>query len=355
MKCRKPLWIFLLIILSFPTSIVFAEENDFEFRVEPIFPQTQVEKKGYYHFTGNPNETVPLQARVTNDSKNELTVQIQGLNAFSGNQGILYQEEPILEGSAIIDETYQFQKAATIPSEITLAPSESKVVDFSIKIPDIQGTLLGSMEFRVFQGTEELSQKAKNSQLLIDQYRAYNIGVQVDVTDYSETPALTLKEPQYSPERMAIMVPLDNANPVIVPNITGSYQVTKSKDESFSLVGDISAFKMAPMTAFHYPIRWSGETLEPGEYHVTLTLDVNGNTQTYEKSLSIKNKEIQETQQKMEERGEIEVAPKTFPWTMVIIGILVVVIIILILMMRRPKKQSQRKDRKYPGQHPNGE
>lgn len=274
------------------------------------------------------------------------------MNAYSGNQGIIYQEEPVLEGASITNDSYQFKKAAISPSEVILGPLESKVVEFSIEIPEIYDTLLGSMEFRVFQGTEELTQKEENSQLLIDQYKAVVLGVQVDVTDYKESPSLTLEAPLYSPEQIAITVPLGNSHPIIVPNITGTYSITKSKDESFSLAGDIPSFNMAPMTAFHYLIKWSGETLEPGEYHVTLTLDVNGNTQAYKQSLSIKNKEIIETQEKMEERGEIEVAPKTFPWTTVIIGILVVAIVILILIMRRPK--TQRKDRKYPGQDPNG-
>ncbi|MEH7223716.1 DUF3324 domain-containing protein [Bacillus sp. JJ1566] len=353
MTYRKiPSILFPLIIIFFPSFMIYAEGNDFEFRVEPIFPESQIGNQGYYHFKGKPNETITLQARVINDSEKDLNVTIRSLNAYSGNQGIIYQEEPILEGASITNDSYQLTKAATNHSELTVGPLESKVVEFTIKTPEINGTLLGSMEFRVFQGTEELTQKEENSQLLIDQYKAVNLGVQVDVTDYKETPTLTLKDPLYSPEEMAIMVPIDNSHPVIVPNITGTYKVTKRKDDSFSLAGDIPSFKMAPMTAFHYPIRWSGETLERGDYQVTFALDVNGNSQTYEQSLTIKNEEIKETQEKMEERGEVEVTPKSFPWTTLIIGILVVVIIILALMMRKPN--TQRKDRKYPGQDSNG-
>jgi hypothetical protein len=181
------------------------------------------------------------------------------------------------------------------------------------------------MEFRVFQGAEELTEKEENSQLLIDQYKAINLGVQIDVTDYKETPSLTLESPHYSPEQMAIMVPMDNPHPVIVSNISGTYKVTKRKDESFSLTGDMPSFKMALMTAFHYPIRLSEGTLEPGNYNVTFTLDVNGQTQTYEQTVSIKNEDVKETQEKMEERGEVKIALKTFPWTTVVIVLLLFV------------------------------
>jgi hypothetical protein len=352
MKFRKIIWIlFLHMLLSFPSSTIYAEENDFEFRVEPIFPESQIGNQGYYHFKGKPNETVTLQARVINDSEKELNVTIRSLNAYSGNQGIIYQTEPILKGTAITNDEFQFTKFAKNPMELTLGPLKSEVVEFLVNVPDIHGTFLGSMEFRVFQGTEELTKKEENSQLLIDQYRAVNLGVQVDITDYKETPSLIFESPHYSPEQMAIMVPMDNPNPVIVSNITGTYKVTKSEDESFSLTGEMPSFKMAPMTAFHYPIRWTEGTLEPGDYNVTFTLDVNGQTQTYEHAVSIKNEEIQETQEKMEERGEVEIAPNTFPWTTVIIVLLLVVVVILLWMMRRSKPQ--RKDRKYPGHDPN--
>ncbi|MGO4886173.1 WxL protein peptidoglycan domain-containing protein [Anaerobacillus sp. MEB173] len=352
MKIREIHWILLSIMfLSFPSFLVYAEGNDFEFRVEPIFPESQIGNQGYYHLKGNPNETVTLQARVINDSDKELNVTIRSLNAYSGNQGILYQTEPILEGTAITNDEFQFTKFVKNPKELTLSPLGSEVVEFSVNVPDINGTLLGSIEFRVFQGTEELTKKEEDSQLLIDQYRAVNLGVQVDITDYKETPSLTFESPHYSPEQMAIMVPMGNSHPVIVSNISGTYKVTKSKDEPFSLTGDMPSFKMAPMTAFHYPIRWSEGTLEPDDYNVTFTLNVNGQTQTYEQTVSIRNEQVKETQEKMEERGEVEIAPKTFPWTTVIIALLLVIVVILLWMMKRSKPQ--RKDRKYPIQDPN--
>lgn len=352
MNYGKIFWIlFPLMLLSFPSFMVYAEENAFEFRVEPIFPNSQIGNQGYYHFKGTPNETVSLQAKVINDSENPLQITIRSLNAFSGNQGIIYQVEPVLEGTRITNEVFQFKKATTNPSEVNLDPYESKVVNFSVKIPDIKGTLLGSMEFRVFKGTEALTEENENSQLLIDQYKAVNLGVQIDVTDYQETPVLTLEKPHFSPEQISVMVPMQNMHPVIVPNISGTYEITKQEDQNFSLAGDIPPFKMAPMTAFNYPIRWTEGTLEPGVYHVKSKLDVNGNTQTYEQTLSIENNEVKETQKKRVARGEIEVAPKSFPWVAVIIGLLILVIIILLWIMKKPKPQ--RKDRKYPGQNPN--
>ncbi len=343
MKAQKYfLFFFAFVLILFPRNTIYADENEFEFHVEPIFPKSQIGNKGYYHITAQPNSTVTLQARVINDSDQELTIAIRSLNAYSGSQGIIYQEEPVIEGTEITDERYQFRDATTTPTEeITLGPSGSEVLEFSVAVPDITGTLLGSMEFKVFQKTEEFAGGEDNSQLLIDQYRAINLGVQVDVTDYGETPSVKLEgTPTFSAEQTAILVPIQNTHPVIVPEISGTYEITKQDDAEFSITGNIAALKMAPMSSFYYPIRWTGGTLAPGTYQIASTLDVNGTAQTYEETISIGNEEVEETQEKMEARGQLEIEPDSFPWTMVIIiALLVIVIILLLVMILKSKKQ----------------
>lgn len=328
------------VIILFPRFTIYADENDFEFRVEPIFPETQIGNKGYYHFNAQPNNTVTLQAKVINDSDREVTITIRSLNAYSGSQGIIYQEEPVLEGTEITDQKYQFRKATKSPTEVTLAPAESKVVEFSVSVPDITGTLLGSMEFKLFQKTEELAGGEENSQILIDQYRAVNLGVQVDVTGYNETPTVTIEgTPAFSPEQIAIMVPIQNNNPVILPEISGTYEITNQDEANFSVTGNIPPIKMAPMSSFYYPVRWTEGTLEPGTYQITSTIDVNGNSQNYEETFTIANDEVQESQEKLEARGQIEVEPDSFPWTtVIIIALLVIVILLLLLVILKKKK-----------------
>jgi len=340
MRVQIFLWMmFTFVLLFFPTSIINADDNDFEFRVEPVFPESQIGNKGYYHFEAQPNNSVTLQARVINESNRELTVTISSFNAYSGEQGIIYQEDPVLEGTSITNEQYQFKDVTTTPSEITVGPSQTEVVEFTVHVPEIIGTLLGSMEFKVFEKTEELAEGKENSQLLIDQYRAVNLGVQVDVTDYNETPSLILESPNFSSNQIAIMVPIQNNHPVIIPEISGTYEITKEEDADFSVTGNIPLFKMAPMTSFYYPIRWREGILGPGTYKIASAIDVDGISQNYEETFTIANEEVQETQEKMEARGQIEVEPDAFPWTtVIIIALLVVVILLLLLVILKKKK-----------------
>ncbi|GKU83583.1 WxL protein host-binding domain-containing protein [Niallia sp. NCCP-28] len=342
---RKNILIILLLplfLLSFPSFGVYSEKNELEFRVEPIFPKSQIGNSGYYHFKETPNKTVTLQARVKNDSKNPLELTLQALNAYSGNQGILYGEKPVLEGTNITKDEFQFKKVVTSPNEISLGPLESKVIEFTVKIPDIKGTLLGSIEFRLFKGTEELTGKNENSQLLVDQYKAVNIGVQIDVEDYKTTPSLHLGKPHFSPEQISIMIPMENKQPAIISNIQGTYKITKNDDDAFLLTGDIPTFSMAPMTVFFYPIQWTGSPLETGTYHIASTLTVNGNAKkNLEHSFKIENKEIKETQEKQKARGEIQVKSNTFPWMIVLIGILVLIIVGLLWVVLRLKPQKK--------------
>ncbi|MEQ2528066.1 DUF916 domain-containing protein [Bacillaceae bacterium CLA-AA-H227] len=343
----------ILLVLAFPPPFVYPAENDFEFSVEPIFPQSQIGNEGYYHFQGEPNQTVTLQARVINKSDQQMQVLIRGLNAYSSKQGIIYQEEPASDTTSIIEESYQFKNVITTPSEINLEPLETKIVDFSVKVPNISGTLLGSVEFRVFQGTEELANNEEQSQLLIDQYKAVNYGVQVDIGDYTGTTDISFGTPTYSPEQIAMMIPVENIHPVIVPNITGTYEITKEGDNDFSIKGELPSFKMAPMTTFQYPISWAEGTLEPGTYHVSSTLALNGQTKELEETVPIKNDAIEKTEDFMADRGEIEIKQQSFPWMYVIIGIAIIVVILLIWMLvKRKAKPKSRKERQYPGQFP---
>ncbi|MCU9612577.1 DUF916 and DUF3324 domain-containing protein [Caldibacillus lycopersici] len=358
MKYIQCFWIlFAFLFLSFPTLMVYAaeNENDFAFRVEPVFPASQIDNKGYYHFKGIPNQAIVLQARVINDSNSPLTVTISSFNAYSGEQGIVYQEKTTAEGTSITNEHYQFIPYVTTPSEIELGPLESKVIDFTVNIPDITGTLLGSIEFRVFKGTESVSGEDENSKFLIDQYRAVNIGVQVDITDVVPTSTITVTKPIYSPTLTAIMLPLENKQPVILPNITGTYKITKKGDENFLQEGEISEFKMAPMTTFQYPFRWANETLAAGTYTLNVTFNINGSNQSFEDTITIENNDIEETQQKMEARGEIQLETNPFPWIWAIIGsvvVLLLLVLVFILGSNKKKKKKSRKDRKYPGQFP---
>lgn len=347
-------WVMIILtVLAFPPPFVYAVENDFEFRVEPIFPQSQVGNEGYYHFKGEPNQTVTLQAKVINESNETMQVLIRGLNAYSSKQGIVYQEEPASDTTSIVEESYQFKNAITTPSEISLEPLETKILDFSVKVPNIAGTLLGSMEFRVFQGTEELGNNEEQSQLLIDQYKAVNYGVQVDISDYTGETDISFGTPSYSPEQMAIMIPVENIHPVIVPNIAGTYEITKEGDEDFAIKGELASFKMAPMTSFQYPISWTEGTLEPGTYHVNSTLAINGKTKELEETVPIENDAIEKTENFMEERGEIEIKQQSFPWIPVIICIAVILAFLFIWMIVKGKKKPKsRKERQYPGQFP---
>lgn len=321
--------VFFFISSAIPALGAKQAPENFEFRVEPIFPDSQLDKQGYYHLAGTPGEAVTLQAWVTNESESPLHVTVRSLNAYSGGGGILYEETPQTEGSSITNEDFEFKTHAESPAELSLAPLESKVMEFTVKVPDITGTLLGSMEFRVFKGTDELSGE-ENSQLLIDQYKAVNIGVQIDVGDVQETPKVSLADARFSPEQAAIMMPMENNLPIVTPEISGTYEITSEENPDLSITGDIPAFKMAPMTNFSYPYRWTNETLEPGTYEVRSTITINGQPQTFDHTITIENDDVTETRENLEERGEIQAEPKTFPWLMVVVGLLALIIVILI-------------------------
>ncbi len=330
---RRLILLLLLVTFSgfiFNTTSLEAATNEFDFQVEPVFPDSQIGNNGYYHIEAVAEEPITLKAKVINRSDKEMTINIHSMDAYSGSQGILYQKEAILQGSSITDDSYFFKQTITHPEKVILAPLASEVVEFTVNTPALTGTLLGSLSFEVFKGTESLTSETENSQLLIDQYRAINIGVQLDVSPISDTASLAFGPPSFSPEELSIRVPVENPHPVIINSISGSYTITKEGDASFSVEGEIPTFKMAPMTKFDYPIQWSKEPLLPGNYKITATFNLNGEEQFYNEILTVEQMDLDDAQTAMVERGEINVDPGIPLWIYIVIGTLLIILLVLI-------------------------
>lgn len=330
----------LLLLLSSFSFPAYAEDSGLGFRVEPIFPKSQIEDVGYYHFKGHPGETITLQARITNQSEEPLKVLIQTFNAYSSDNGIVYQAEPTLEGTKILDKNYQLKQHVTTPAEINLAPLESKMMEFTVNVPDINGSLLGSMQFRIFKGTKALTEEGEKSQLLMDEYRALNYTVLVDIRDDGKEPSLHVTTPHFSPEQADIKVPFENQHPAVIKNISGSYEITNPEDDTFTVKGTIPTFNMAPMTVFEYPYQLENATLRPGTYTVKTILNVDGHKQTFKEDITIENNALKEAQENdVEGQNQTALEPNQFPWMYVIIGILLIVIGVLVWILLKTRKR----------------
>lgn len=303
--------------------------------------QNQIGKVGYYHIPGKPGETVTLQARITNRTDKALEVKMVPLNAYSSNEGIFYQSPKEVDAKKyiLVDERYGLAQYIKENPPLTLQTHQSEIVSVSLTVPNlVKGTLLGSIRFVVFAGTQEVKQSDaanKGSQLLIDKYQAMDTAVQIDLPQTADEPAVSFGNPTFNGDSANVNFDIINEGARIQDNISGSYEISDTTNNKL-FDGTIKSFKMAPMTRFQYPVPWNNKTLEPGNYVFTLKTNVAGKDITSTKDVSIENKAVQIALDK-----QVEINPEIKPnrttpiWIWIVIVLLVVIIILLFI--RRKK------------------
>lgn len=152
-----------LAVFSFsPTRTYAAESQGYLFSVKVIPSTKQIGNSGYYHIPGRPGEEITLQAQLANNTTQLLEVKVVPMNAYSSQDGIFYQGplEVNAQVYSIIDEAYGLAQYMSKTNPIVLQPKQTEVVTFSIAVPElISGTILGSIRFIAFAGTQEV-QKA---------------------------------------------------------------------------------------------------------------------------------------------------------------------------------------------------
>ena len=223
----------LLVVLSFtPAQGYAAESQGYLFTAEMIASTDQIDNVGYYHVPGEPGETITLQARLTNLSDQTLEIKAVPMNAYSAKDGIFYQSplEENTQSFTLADAQYGLAQYMTELSPISLSPLQEETVTFSVTLPNLDvGTLLGSIRFIAFAGTESSQNGEKqqeSARMLIDKYQAIDTAIQIDLPQKAN-PSITMGEPIFSEKKLSIK--LSNMAAIIQGNLIGTYEISDSK------------------------------------------------------------------------------------------------------------------------------
>lgn len=336
-----------LAILSFSPIRGFAAENQgYLFAVEMIPPTDQIGNAGYYHIPGQPGEQITLQAQLTNHTNQSLKIKVVPMNAYSSQSGIFYQSP--LEVNAqiytLIDEKYGLAQYISQTDPITLQPNQTQAVSIKVTVPELSsGTLLGSIRFVTFAGTQEI-QKAdeqnKNAQMLIDKYQAIDTAIQIDLPQTVQ-PSVSVGDATFNGDQIGVSVAVVNQAAIIQENVAGTYEIRDSEN-ALLFNGVMQAFKMAPMAEFQYPLSWQYKTLAAGTYTLNLILTVNGGDASFEKTFSVNQQGIAKAQQAQEKINPV--IQTGFPsWLLVVLELLILGAIVFFIRHLRMKRMASRK------------
>jgi hypothetical protein len=343
--------IILLAIVGYHSTYSYAEENEgFPFAIEMIPPTDQIDNLGYYHVPGKPGENKTFQMKVANISDQPIEVKFVPMNAYSKEDGIFYQgpKEVNSDMYVFVDDKYELAQYMNTIAPIMLLPNQAEVVSISLVVPNLSsGTLLGSIRFIVFEGTNEVQKldKEKNtSSILIDKYHSFDTAVQIDLPQPVKS-AISLGATTFNGDNSNVSFEIVNEAGFLQNNISGNYEI-QDKDNNKLFEGTINPFKMAPMTKFQYPINWNYKTLEAGNFKLILNVNVDGVQKESEKPFVIENKSVEQVLEKQAEINPEIILPKQSKlsallpvWTWLVIGIVVVLLIIIIVVLLLTRRQ----------------
>lgn len=263
-----------------------ADDADYPFMVEIIVPENSIDQTGYYHIPGTPGETITLQAKVTNLTDQPLEVNAVPLNAYSGLNGISYQSPTDVDSIsyALADESYGMAQYIETVDTLHIVPNGNMIADILVNVPDIDaGTLLGSIRFVVFAGTQQVQNEEVNSStILINEYLAISTAIQIDLPG-SVQPSVSAGIAKLTDK--GLCVPILNGSAMIQEDVSASYQIKDTKD-AVLIEGSAELPKMAPMTEAHIFKPWDA-AWEEGEYTLSMQISANGETFDYVKPFTI--------------------------------------------------------------------
>ena len=298
---KKNTYFFLSLIIFFSMLNVVKARGIPSFSITPIYPENQVTTtKGYFDIKTNANEQQTLKMRITNNKNEEISVDITPANAYTEPiGGITYSQNIESPDTSLLKDNIQMVKYISAPSNIIVKPNSSLEVPIVITTPNIKsGTLLGGIIFTIKDKTAK-SQPIPGkdeANFVINTATAYAFGIQINLPN-TEIPELSFGDAGFLSDKLAAYIELKNDTFAISKNISGTYKVTNSSGvELFS--EKFAPFSMAPKTQIRYRIKWDSQTLDSGDYILSISGTANGENISTQKTFTIQNKQVVQAQEK---------------------------------------------------------
>lgn len=257
----------LLVVVSFGILMngeVVNASSGSSFSVRPIIPDNQNSNLGYFNLDLNPMQKQVVQVEVFNESEEEIEVVVEVNKATTSDVGnINYQQTDKTDESLIhnIEEVVTSEK-----EKVILLPRESKIVHFTIKMPEVEfkGILLGGLRFTLADKENEV--------VGIENRFAYTVGFVLS-NSQDELPVnlnlmdITTGQLNY---RNHILVNLQNDIPRIIDQMEVCAKVYVKNENTLVYSSENSGLRMAPNSNFYYGISTNETAFKSGEYTLEL-------------------------------------------------------------------------------------
>lgn len=331
LKVILPL-VFLIVGCLAGAANSWAQDADYE--VKAISSSKQVdETKTYFDLRLNPEEKHSIMVKVTNRSDQERTIETTIKTATTNTNGVVeYINSDKNQSSGLPYDISQLVKTTT--PKITLAPHESKEVEYVITMPktDFSGILSGGIIF-----TSENTEKPNESSadVAIKNQFGYVIALvlhgEKDVKPDLDLTKVSLGQIN---DRNTVFAHLTNANAAYLNRLNVHVKIKKKNTNTILYETQNSDLQMAPNSVFNYPVSLQETKFKPGKYLLAVHAESKVQTWDFEKEFEIKGEEAK----KLNEQAYIHKNQQHYLLYLVLFLIFLLLLLLVYLYRKRQQK-----------------
>jgi hypothetical protein len=214
-----------------------------------------------------------------------------------------------------------------------LKPGESKIVELNVRIPSVEGDILGAVSFMEKQINKDSKTSGKNVTTSFLLENEYVIAVHL-LGNPQKAKELLFENarPVVEPSRLTVEFDVENIVPSVVKqNIT--YSILDQNKKTLFFNDESISFKLPPLTQTSYRITWKDEEAKIGHYF----LKINDTLLPFE----IKKEKINEIKETTNPNNVTVIEPdnnKKFWIIFLLAGILNTIFIIIVIKVIRKRK-----------------
>ena len=324
MKRFTYILIIVLLVLGVESLPVSAEAA-IPFTVSAVIPENQIDNNlSYFDLKVNSGHMQDISIAVRNQSDKTIRVHVIPKNGTTSSTGVIDYSGSglLLDGPAL----FRFTEICAPAQLVELLPHESKLVHFTMTIPDgsLDGTVLGGFLISEEEDETVLPEESKENGIQIRNRFSYVLGVKLRENLIDPVPDFRLGkiEPSKWNARFALAVDLEMPVSTIVSGYSLSGQLLCAKTGEVIHSFKRESFSMAPISIYRIHENLSSDSLPGGDYLMRLQI-LNGEERwELEKEFS-----VSEIQKQLTIAGTIEGRNARL---ILVLGVIVVLLITLI-------------------------
>lgn len=354
--------LFLLTVLVTVGTFGKVSANEFNFSVNPVLPENQANKVGYFDLLMKPGTSQTLTVSVENSTDKTVVVEQAIASATTNINGVVeYSPNTIKSDTSL---SYNLADLAKLPKEITLTPHSKQDVHIEINMPnkDFKGIISGGITFK--EKNTETKTNSSSKGLSIQNKYAYVVALLMQQDKAKVAPDLKLNTvaPGQVNFRNVINANLQNPKAGYLNQMYVNTTVKSLTNSNLSYTSNKESMQMAPNSNFDYPISvGEGQRIQAGKYRLTMTVygqknlngkyamkDVKGKEQKFDYQWQF-TRDFEITGEKASELNKKDVTVKPdYSWLIwLIVGIIIVLLAFLfffILWKRRKKEEEENEE-----------